>query len=441
IIIIMLVPIFGLFLYIAWGGNKISQRMKKFAPTLRASFEKHLPPDPEISEAFLDEYPEYTRISRYLELCGYPLTEGGNPEYLPLGELFFDRMIADMKKAEKTIFIQFFIIADGEIWHRIFAVLREKVRAGVEVRVMYDDGGSLFTVHSHFRRELEEAGIKVQVFNPVHKSVASLYFNYRNHQKIAIIDGNIGYTGGINVGDEYANITSPRGHWKDTGIRVTGDSVWTMTVVYLQMWDQILEQYMESYDAYRPTIRSAGKGYFQFFADGPANNPENPALQTYLQMITTAKDYIYITSPYLILSDHMMSSLKHAAESGVDVRIFTTHVRDHWYVHLETRSFYGNLLESGVRVYEYTPGFLHCKMVVSDDKAAIVGSINMDYRSFFLQYECAYWMCGTPAVMDVKQDILEIMEKSEEIQLEAWKKRPFYVKAAETVLRLAAPLF
>ena len=399
--------------------------------------------------------------------------------YYEVGEKKLDALCEDLEKAEKFIFLEYFIINDGEIWRRIKDILARKVQEHVEVRLLYDDFGCLYLNNIEFRQELAKLGIRFSVFAPLHKGSTRLTFNYRNHQKIAIIDGNIGYTGGINLSDEYANIIERFGHWKDTAIRLEGEGVWGLTMIFLQMWEASKEYDNLDYKKYTPTLKlgsdiqtldltedrvaevlkdseAAGQaeenkttekietfsdvGIVQPMADGPANNPNNPIWDTYMNMIGKAKDYIYFTTPYLVLEQEMVHELCRAAKNGVDVRIITPRQYDKWYVYMATVKNYGKLLAGGVKIYEYLPGFIHSKTVVSDDDCAVCGSINMDYRSFFLHYECGVFMSDVQAVMDIKTDITETMKKCEEITLDKWKHRPLWQKVVQTGILLFSPI-
>ena len=479
IIIILVLPVFGFFLYFMWGRNRRNSRQYKRTREVWEKSREFLYQDPEVIEKFHDRHPNKSQISRRLINDGYMLYDHTKVTYYEVGEKKLDALCEDLEKAEKFIFLEYFIINDGEIWRRIKDILARKVQEHVEVRLLYDDFGCLYLNNIEFRQELAKLGIRFSVFAPLHKGSTRLTFNYRNHQKIAIIDGNIGYTGGINLSDEYANIIERFGHWKDTAIRLEGEGVWGLTMIFLQMWEASKEYDNLDYKKYMPTLKlgsdihalnltedrvaevlkdseAAGRteekktaekietfsdvGIVQPMADGPANNPNNPIWDTYMNMIGKAKDYIYFTTPYLVLEQEMVHELCRAAKSGVDVRIITPRQYDKWYVYMATVKNYGKLLASGVKIYEYLPGFIHSKTVVSDDDCAVCGSINMDYRSFFLHYECGVFMSDVQAVMDIKSDITETMKKCEEITLDKWKHRPLWQKVVQTGILLFSPI-
>ena len=479
IIIILVLPVFGFFLYFMWGRNRRNSRQYKRTREVWEKSREFLFQDPEVIEKFHDRHPNKSQISRRLINDGYMLYDHTKVTYYEVGEKKLDALCEDLEKAEKFIFLEYFIINDGEIWRRIKDILARKVQEHVEVRLLYDDFGCLYLNNIEFRQELAKLGIRFSVFAPLHKGSTRLTFNYRNHQKIAIIDGNIGYTGGINLSDEYANIIERFGHWKDTAIRLEGEGVWGLTMIFLQMWEASKEYDNLDYKKYTPTLKlgsdiqtldltedrvaevlkdseAAGQaeenkatekieafsdvGIVQPMADGPANNPNNPIWDTYMNMIGKAKDYIYFTTPYLVLEQEMVHELCRAAKSGVDVRIITPRQYDKWYVYMATVKNYGKLLAGGVKIYEYLPGFIHSKTVVSDDDCAVCGSINMDYRSFFLHYECGVFMSDVQAVMDIKTDITETMKKCEEITLDKWKHRPLWQKVVQTGILLFSPI-
>lgn len=435
--VIMFLPVFGYMLYLLWGRSDTKGRRHNRTRQSIAYGSVFLEKDPEVYASLNKRYPHRKRMAGYLGRKGFPLYQNTRCSYFPLGELQFQAMIADMEQAKHFIFMEYFILDTGRLWDEMSDVLFRKAAEGVEVRLMYDDMGSITTVPDNLLRTLRKGGIQVTRYSPVHRFVHKLYINYRNHQKIAVIDGNIGYTGGTNLADEYANYYPKHGHWKDTAIRLEGDAVWSLTVTFLQMWDA--EQRDPSdYNAYRPTVKAEGEGFFQPFSDGPVNNPDNPAEVMYRKVVAGARDYAYITTPYLIIDNTMRDLLCAAATAGVDVRIITPKVWDHWYVHAVTRSNYRSLLEAGVRIYEYTPGYIHAKTIISDDDQCITGSINLDYRSFHLHFENGVWICGAPVLEEIRQDIVDTFERCEEIALEPWLRRPWYIRMVEGVLRVFA---
>lgn len=435
LVIIMILPVFGFILFFLWGRGPVQGRFGKRVREMMERGFQFLEPSPDTLSQLAKDYPYRHKFSRYLNYHGFPVYRNTTSQYYALGEDQFEAMLEDFENAKEFIFLEYFIFNVGHLWDRFEEVLIRKAREGVEVRILFDDFGSIITAPNSLVHRMAQNNIRIQRFNPIHKFTARLYINYRNHQKIAVIDGNIAYTGGANLADEYANIFPKYGHWKDTAIRIEGDAVWSMTVTFLEMWDaDSLEP--SDYEAYRPSIDTVGDGYYQPFTDGPLNNPDNPGEDIYRMIISNAQEYVYITTPYLVVDNKMLSALQSAAESGVDVRIITPKIYDKWYVHYVTQSNYGPLLKAGVKIYEYTPGFMHAKMIISDDDHAVIGSFNLDYRSFHFHFENGIWMAGALALRDMKQDILESMSYAEEIQYELWEQRPWYVKILQTILRL-----
>lgn len=438
---ILLMPFVGLVLYLTWGRVDIAKRERGYIEKSFSRGFSETPQDPAVRDALDQAHPEQSRVSRYLAGCGFPVYRNTGATYYPLGELWWKALLADIEKAERFVFIESFIIEDGELWSSVLNALRIKAAQGLDIRLMYDDLGSIVTIPRKDMEKMRAEGIQVQVFNKTTRYIQALYMNYRNHQKIAVIDGDVAHTGGCNLADEYANLVEKHGHWKDTCVRLRGDAAWGLTVTFLQMWDMTRRTITEDYEPFRPRCHvTEAPGFFQPMMDGPANNPKNPALDLFKLMVSDARKSCYMTSPYLVLDYDLLDALCLAGRSGVDVRIIVPHIPDHWYVHMVTRSFYGELLQAGVRVYEYTPGYIHAKMIAADGTSALIGSVNMDFRSFYLHYEDAVWTCGSPLVSEIDGDIRATLDMSEEIVLEEWKKRPWYIKLIQDVLRVFAPM-
>ncbi len=449
--VILLIPFLGLIFYMMWGRGSYPNRIKKHIPVLSEMTIPLYAHNREVEDRLCAQYPEQERVMNYLHRAGFPIYQETSVRYFDLGDKFFPALMEDIKKAEKCVFLEFFILSEGNLWQELFALLKKKAAEGVDVRILYDDFGCITCLPKRFDVITKEAGIQTAVFNRIKPIVNNFYLNYRNHQKICIIDGNIGYTGGVNIADEYVNTVDAFGHWKDSGIRLVGKGVWSLTVMFLQMWEYAtyhkkMIKKNDDYKSYRPDESFClkckdARGFVQPFADGPLTTPnETEAEYLYMQMINTAKDYIYITTPYLVPDNEMLTALRLAALSGVDVRIITPGIPDKKYVYLVTNSFYGTLIDAGVRIYEYVPGFIHAKNIVCDDETAIVGTVNMDFRSFYLHFENGVWMCGSHAVSEVRDDFLKTLEYCREIDLAEWKKRPLKRKFAQAVLNFFAPL-
>lgn len=431
--IIAAFPITGHIMFMLWGNQRGKKIEKGILSRLQRGV-KYLEYNPEVVRQFTQKYPTKSRMARYLESNTFPLFKNNTVDYYPMGEDVFDAIIEEIEKAQKFILINFFIVGEGVLWTQIHELLLNKLKAGVEVLFLYDDFGAMLRTPSNFRRSLEAEGFQIRVFNPIHRYTDKLYMNYRSHQKIIVIDGNVGFTGGINLADEYVNLVQRFGVWKDNAVRIEGEAVWGLTVTFLQMWEVCSTSEPMDFSPYRPTRQFVENNVFcQVFSDGPANNPRNPVENMYKQMIYYAKKILYITTPYLIIEDDMREALIMAAASGIDVRIITPFIPDKKNVKILTNYNYGRLLEGGVRIFEYTPGFIHAKTIINED-CGIVGTINMDYRSFHLNYECGVWFCDQTTVNVVKEDLLKTMEECIEVTYEEWKNRPLKLKLQQMIL-------
>ena len=352
----------------------------------------------------------------------------------------FADMLAVLEKAEHYIFLEYFIVSEGKMWDRILEVLKQKAAQGVDVRVIYDDMGCLARLPAGYHSWLEKEGIKCMAFNPV-VPLISLVMNHRDHRKIMVVDGHTAFTGGINLADEYINVKARFGYWKDTGIRLKGEAVWSFTVMFLEMWNAYRNE-DDDIQKYRPSVWHpdpfTGEGIVCPYTDTPLDG-EPLAENIYLDILNQAQKYVYIFTPYLILDDVMRNTLCHAAARGVDVRIVTPGIPDKKVVFRLTRSNYAMLLKAGVRIYEYTPGFIHAKSYICDDEFGVVGSVNMDYRSLYLHFECAALLYQTEALTELKRDVLDTIGQSREIMLEDCKKG-FFGELFDSVLRVFAPL-
>lgn len=441
ICVVLLLPMTGHIMYLLWGKSDSKRKIEQKVLTKINHGREFLEYHPEIWEEYDRTHPMMSRMSRYLEAEKFPLTKNNQVAYYPMGEEAFEAMLHDMEQAERFILIDFYIVGDGVLWQKFHDVMTRKRKEGVEVKFLYDDFGAMFRTEKHFERKLEAEGIEVRIFNPIHKYIDKLYLNYRSHQKILVVDGKIGYTGGINLADEYANIIQRFGVWKDTAVRVEGDAVWGLTVTFLQMWEVSGENKpMIDYSPYRCTEQFPASDVFcHVVSDGPVNNPNNPIETMYEQMIQYARKYVYITTPYLVLENDMREALITAAKSGVDVRIIVPYIPDKKYVKILTNYHCGALLKNGVRIYEYTPGFIHAKMILNEE-CGVVGTINMDYRSFYLHYECGLWMSDEKTLEPIYADFMHTMEESREMTYEEWKNRSWRLKLIQPVINLFATL-
>lgn len=440
ICICLLLPISGQIMYVFWGKPDSKKKIEKKILTVMRHGLEYLESDSMVMEEYEKIHPTRSRMAKYMETEHFPLFKNNEVSYFPMGEDAFKAIFQDLKEAKTFILIDFFIVAEGAIWDKIHQILLEKLKQGVEIKFMYDDFGAMLRTDKNFAKRLREEGFEVRIFNPIHRYTDKLYMNYRSHQKIVVIDGNIGYTGGFNLADEYANIVERFGRWKDNGIRLCGDAVWGLTVIFLQMWEVCGEKIEIDFDLYRPTIKlEPSKVFCQVISDGPANNPNNPIESIYRQMIQYAKKYLYIMTPYLIIEHDMQDVLVAAVKSGIDVRIITPYIPDKKSVKLLTEYNYGFLLKNGVRIFEYLPGFIHAKTIISDT-CGIVGTINMDYRSFYLHYENGVWISDSEVIEEIKKDFQDTFDESREVTYEEWCNRPIHQKLRQAVLNMFSTL-
>ena len=438
-------PIFGGLLYLLFGKYRMTQRQKASGHAVQqqiASVSAASQPPHTVLDALDQASPEAALHARYLfRASGTPPCGHTQTTYYPIGEAMYAAMLKDLETAESFIFMEYFIVEDGTMWNGILDILERKACQGVEIRFMYDDLGCLFTLPRHYDRVLKKKGIQVCVFNPFN-TILSPRFNNRDHRKICIIDGKVGFTGGINLADEYINAYEKHGHWKDTGIRLRGEAVWGMSVQFLALWD-FSTGTVDNFSQYAPPADWVQEipqdGFVLPYTDIPLDE-ELVGETAYLNLINRAKDYVYITTPYLIIDNETVMALSTAAKSGIDVRIITPHIPDKKTVFFLTRSYYEPLLKAGVRIYEYTPGFIHAKTMVSDDLYAIVGTINLDYRSLYLHLEDAVWMYQSRAVKDVRTDFLNTLAVSQEVHLNDLGHLSWLKKLWLGVLHAFAPL-
>ena len=440
VFLILLFPFFGGLFYLLFNFQTSTKRFRKQVQQSEAKTKKllsHFEGDYETAEK---EIPEYLPQVTYLQdLAGFPIYKNTETTYLTPGEAKFERLLSELEKAEKYIFLEYFIVQEGVMWNAVLEVLKRKAAEGVKVRLMYDDFGCFVLLPKNYPEQLKKYGIECAIFNPF-RPFLTIKQNNRDHRKIVSIDGKVAFTGGINLADEYINVRERHGHWKDASIVLEGKAAWSMTLMFLQMW-AIVTKADEDFGQYYPYADEPcaveSKGFVQPYADSPMDT-ENVGEHVYMQILHNAKKYVYINTPYLIVDDHMLSALCLAAKSGIDVRIVTPQNGDKWFVHTTTRSYYRQLLRAGVKIYEYTGGFIHSKTFVSDDRVATVGTTNLDYRSLYLHFECGVWMCDTKAVHEVRDDFLETLKKCTPITEEDCKCGVFK-RTVQDFLRLFAP--
>ena len=431
-IMILAFPLFGGVYYALFRLQSVRARYhRKFSALDAESNDLLLLPGDAITSA-AREMPEYqTHMSYLRDFAKFPVYSDTRTQFLSPGERFFEVFLERLRGAEKYIFLEYFIIHGGKMWDAVLEVLTERAAAGVDVRIIYDDMGCFLSLPRNYPKQLRRRGIRCAVFNPFIPVYTDVQ-NNRDHRKIAVIDGKVAFTGGINIADEYINEVERFGYWKDASVMVEGRAAWSFAVMFLRMWF-ICSPKKEAGESYSALIRNyypydserpaefEGAGYVQPFSDSPLDL-EPVGEHVYLQIIYSARKYVYIFSPYLIIDDAMMKALTLAAKSGVDVRIITPHHPDKPVVHATSRSYYRELIENGVKIYEFADGFLHTKAFVADDVVATVGTTNLDYRSLYLHFECGVRLYSSPTVMDIKQDFLSTLDKCVEIKADDYSK-------------------
>ena len=442
IVPLLIFPVFTTILYIILSNQPYKRKVSNAYVQKNLDTRYLLPEDKRLSDKIEIRDPELYRIVRYLDdSAGFPAYRCESAEYFPLGEDKFAAMLKELKKAKKFIFMEYFIVDDGEMWGEILDILIDKAFSGVEVRLIVDGMGSQFTMPPRDIKAIEKAGGKVLIFNRFRPMISTIQ-NNRDHRKILVIDGNVGFTGGVNIADEYINRLLRFGHWKDTAVMIRGQAVWNFTMMFIQMWE-VISKDTTDYDKYRPDEPDhvpKTQGIVIPYSDTPLDS-EKIGRMVYTSIINTAKDYLYITTPYFIPDNEILTALELASKSGVDVRIITPHIPDKWYIQCITRSYYRELLQNGIKVYEYVPGFIHAKNFLSDDKRAVVGTINLDYRSLYLHFEDAVFMDSTKCIPDIKADFDDLFEnKCHLITHEDVNNLSFISRFASIILRIFAPM-
>ena len=448
VILILVFPILGVGLYLLIGLNGGTRKMRERYDQIDRELLPLLPNDSECREKLGRKIPKAGNISDYIQRnASYPVYQNTDVTYFDEAVKGLEAQLTDLAKAEQFIFMEYHAIEDEYAWSRIQTVLEERVKAGVEVRVFYDDMGSIGFVNLSFARKLEAKGIACRVFNPLLPGL-NMFLNNRDHRKITVIDGKVGYTGGYNLANEYFNYTHPYGEWKDTGIRLEGDAVASLTAAFLEMWEasgktpadvDVLDIEAQKKYLVQHPYQAKQTGYIQPYADCPLDGIQ-VGEDVYISIVNKADRYCWFMTPYLIITDEMTHALSLAARRGVDVRIITPGIPDKKLIYSITRSFYHNLVQDGVRIYEWTPGFCHAKMSVADDCMATCGTINLDYRSLYHHFENGCFMADCDAVLDIRRDMEQTLEQCREVTEKYKSGRSATLRLGQLFLRLFAEL-
>ncbi|MBQ4340144.1 MAG: cardiolipin synthase [Firmicutes bacterium] len=457
IIPILIFPVFGGLFYLIFGGRRVGKHLKTQAIKIDKETINLLKQDPDIMKELKSSNPSAYSQASYLVTPHkgvgidesspsqiYPIYKNTETEYLSPGETFYERLIAELSQAKHFIYMEYFIIEEGFMWDTILNILTKKASEGVDVRIIYDDFGCIMKLPMDYPKTLAKRGVKCRKFNPIRAHLLKVpLMNNRDHRKITVIDGHTGFTGGINLADEYMNVTHPFGYWKDSAVMLRGEAVWSLTVMFMQMWNLCGPYEKFQYSRYAPYIHSSRQfksdGYVLPYSDSPMDN-EIQAEMVYLNMINKATKYIYISTPYLIIDNELATALMLAAKNGVDVRIVTPHKYDKWYVHMCTQANYTELVKAGVKIYEYAPGFIHSKTFVCDDEIATIGTVNLDYRSLYLHFECGTFLYKSKAVKQLKEDYMYMLKDCIEMTEAKCTNVNIFKRVFRSIIRVFSPL-
>ncbi len=443
IILILGWPVFGSLLYLFVEMQPVPKAINKKIQKMHIETMCYWTQEKEVKQKLAEESTEMPHLSEYVYRCGgFPTYQNTSVKYFSCGMEKFEELVVQLEKAEHFIFMEYFIVAKGYMWDTILEILRRKAEEGVEVRFLYDGTCSFTLLPYHYPRTLEEMGIQCHMFAPVVPAL-STYQNNRDHRKIVVIDGKVAFTGGINLADEYIGKKERFGVWKDTAIMLKGDAVRSFTLMFLEMWNIERKEKPEDFDRYlnveQEKVPQPGDGFVMPYGDSPLDN-EPVGEHVYMDILYTAKNYVHIMTPYLILDHDMITALTYAAKRGVEVIIIMPHIPDKMYAFLLAKTYYNELMDAGVQIYEFTPGFVHAKVFTSDDRKAVVGTINMDFRSLYLHFECAAYLYRNAEIPRIEQDFQDTLKQCQRMNQSDFGKLPLPSRIAAKLLRLVAPL-
>lgn len=436
IILILIFPIFGTVLLITLGRSYSKSKLFKNILQKESEYEKfYIQDEPikkEIESKNLDE------LKYIMNYAKYPISKNNEITYYKCGEEFFPELLKELKKAKKFIFMEYFIINKGTMWNQILDILKEKASEGIDVRVMYDDMGSIAMLPDNYGNELKKYGIKCILFNKL-SPFRGIFMNNRDHRKMTIIDGKAAFSGGVNISDEYINLTHPHGYWKDNGIKIIGDAIWNLTNMFLTMWNANIDEDKDITKFKYQFPKNKDLGYVSAYGSAPLHK-DIIGEDIYLNMINGAKKYLYILTPYLIIDTDVINSLTRAAKRGVDVKIIVPGIPDKKIVYFMSSSYFEILINAGVKIYTYTPGFVHSKVFVCDDIKATVGTLNLDYRSLYLHFENGIYLENHKEITKIKEDVVNTITSSHQVTKKEAKPN-FFKSILQAILRIIAPMF
>lgn len=441
ILFVSTLPVVGTLFYVFVKTQVGTRFLRERLATLKLETAPYMQQQQDVVDAIWASKSSNAQLSHYLSRqLGFPTYRNTKVKYFPSGEAKFKALLEELEKAEKFIFMEYFIVEEGYMWDSILKILRKKARTGVEVRFMYDGMCAISLLPYAYPEKLKKMGIQCKMANSV-KPFLSTTQNNRDHRKITVIDGKVAFTGGVNLADEYINKKKRFGHWKDAAVCLKGDAVKSFTMMFLEMWN-VDGKYMEEYRDYiRPERKELRRelGYVIPYADNPYDN-ENVGEEVYFHILNHARKYVHIMTPYLILDNEMMTTLTRVAKSGIEVSIIMPHVPDKWYAFVVAQTYYKELIEAGVNIYEYKPGFIHSKVFVADGDTATVGTVNLDYRSLYLHFECGAFLYNNSEIEKIELDFQRTIRRCHKVTLVEVKERTMFIKITGQVLRLIAPL-
>ena len=443
VILILLFPVFGSLFYFLFQNQKVRKKIQKNVENQIFSTSKI---SHDVDETFNElkklDKSVYNQSQYIFKTTNMPIYDDSTSIYFSSGEEYYKELIKRLQEAKKFIFIEYFILKEGIMWDTVLNILKVKADSGIDVRVIYDDFGCINTLPQSYKKDIEKFGIKCEIFNPIYP-IVTLAHNNRDHRKIVVIDGKIGFTGGINLSDEYINKWERFGHWKDTGIMIEGNAVKSFTLMFLETWhiyrdkEEDINKFITKIDS---QTNNSSKEFIQPYMSTPMETEEIVARNVYVNILNSANDYVYIMTPYLILDPELEEALINCAKRSVDVKIIVPAIPDKKLVFAVTRSQYTSLQKAGIEIFEYTPGFIHAKNVICDDKIATVGSINFDNRSFYHSYENGVFLYNSTSIADILKDFKETLRESFEIENDFDSKIPLFVKIKTSFMKLLTPL-
>ena len=440
LIILLILPVFGVLLFVYTQSDLGHRVLKEWANKMISDTRSCIRQDEAVAKRLAEENGGVAALAHYMGRSGsHPVYDKTAVTYFPLGEDKFEEMLGQLEAAEHFIFMEYFIVSEGIMWGRVLEILARKAAAGVDVRVMYDGTCEFALLPHDYPKRLRRLGIKCKIFAPASPFV-STHYNYRDHRKILVIDGHTAFNGGVNLSDEYINQKMKFGHWKDTAVMVKGEAVKSFTLMFLQMWGMDGgKAEFDTFLAYPALPVQEAKGYVIPYGDRPLDE-DQLGERVYMDILNRALKYVHIMTPYLILDGEMETALKFAAERGVEIVVLLPGIPDKRIPYALAKTHYASLLESGVKIFEYTPGFVHAKVFVSDDQEAVVGTINLDYRSLYHHFECATYMYGTDCVPKIEKDFQDTLLKCRQVTKETLRHEKWTMRLLGSLMKVAAPL-